>query len=966
MVDQNKELRRLFDGALELSKEARASYLERECAGDAELKQRVLGMLAALEDDRFLSAPTGIRDDSSLIERPTELQEGPGTRIGPYKLLEQIGEGGFGVVFMAEQEQPVVRRVALKVIKFGMDTRQVVARFEQERQALALMDHPNIARVIDAGATETGRPYFVMELVKGEPIAQYCDKNRLALDERLELFAQVCLAVQHAHSKGLIHRDIKPSNILVGTQDGRPAAKVIDFGIAKATSSKLTDKTLFTEHNQVVGTLQYMSPEQAQGSLDIDTRSDVYSLGVVLYELLTGTTPFDIKTLLDAGYGEIQRVIAEEEPPKPSTRLRESAESLANVAAQRRVEPKRLGLLVRGELDWIVMKALEKDRARRYESAGGLASDVRRYVSGEAVVAAPPSAAYRFNKFVRRNKGKVTAAALVTLALVLGLVGTAWQARQAARQRDIALAAQEGEMRQRLAAEQERDKAEIVAEFMGDTLAGAGPSVARGRDVTMLKEMMDLAAERIERGELADAPGAELRLRRAIGTTYRRLALYPEAVRMLEPAETLARSLHAQDHSETAGTLNELAELFLDQGELARAEELFRESLEMLQRVYPDDHPDVAGALKALGSAVYGSGDIEAALELFRESNAMYTRLYEGDHLQIARTLSDIATVLEDQNGLADAEQLRRESLAMLKRLFQGDHPAVANGLESLATLKETMDDFAQAESLARESLAMTMRLYPGDTPEVVGGLNNLSSILRSKGDREGAEELLRESLEMSQRLYSGDHPYVATGLSNLAGLLMARGDLDDAEDYFRESIAMKRRLYPEGSQQLAIGLGWLGYLLRTRGDMAGAEPAYRECLEIFERLLPADHPLIARTLNNLATTQHALGKHRQAQESLRRALALNEDLLGKEHLETCNVRLRLGESLSAEGRLAEAEGELLATERVLARAPDDATGLHRKCIEVLVALYENWSESEPGKDYEAKAAEWRAKLESL
>ena len=427
MPDANHErLRHLFDLAFPLPPAARAALLASECRDDAVLHRRLLAMLQAADGDQFLAAPTNAGPvGPSTGERS---DEGPGTRIGPYKLLQQIGEGGFGAVFMAEQETPVVRRVALKVIKLGMDTRQVVARFEQERQALALMDHPNIARVFDAGATATGRPYFVMELVKGDPIVTYCDNHQLTIDERLELFAQVCSAVQHAHGKGIIHRDLKPSNILVGNGDRGPQVKVIDFGIAKATSQKLTEKTLFTEHRQVIGTLQYMSPEQAAGSLDIDTRTDVYALGVVLYELLTGTTPFDTKALGAAILGELQRMIRDIDPPRPSTRLAEATDTIARIAAQRRVAPKRLGTLVRGEIDWIVMKALEKDRGRRYQTATGLAEDVQRFLAGEAVLAVPPGNLYRLRKFVRRHRGPVSAAFAIALALLLGAIAFAWEA----------------------------------------------------------------------------------------------------------------------------------------------------------------------------------------------------------------------------------------------------------------------------------------------------------------------------------------------------------------------------------------------------------------------------------------------------------------------------------------------------------------------------------------------------------
>src|SRR5256714_1616039 len=372
--------------------------------------------------------------------------ESAGTVIGPYKLLQQIGEGGMGTVYMAEQTRPVQRKVALKVIKAGMDSRQVIARFEAERQALALMDHVNIARVFDGGATESGRPYFVMELVHGVPITQYCDDNHLTPRQRLELFVPVCQAVQHAHQKGIIHRDIKPSNVMITLYDGKPVPKVIDFGVAKATEQKLTERTLFTQYGTMIGTLEYMSPEQAEMSaLGVDTRSDIYSLGVLLYELLTGSTPLSHKRMKEAAYAEILRMIKEEEPPKPSTRLSDSGEALASISAQRHMEPAKLTKLVRGELDWMVMKCLEKDRNRRYETANSFAADVQRYLNDEAGQACPPPAWYRFRKFARRNKGPVLAASLILLALIAGLMGTGWGLVRAESARREAVKAQQAE-----------------------------------------------------------------------------------------------------------------------------------------------------------------------------------------------------------------------------------------------------------------------------------------------------------------------------------------------------------------------------------------------------------------------------------------------------------------------------------------------------------------------------------------
>jgi eukaryotic-like serine/threonine-protein kinase len=429
----------LFEQARALtSAEARAGYLLEACGGDRELRRRVEELLAAHQEAgalEFLDAD-GPADKADPAQPEHRSSERPGDRIGRYKLLERIGEGGCGVVYVAEQEEPVQRRVALKVIKLGMDTRSVIARFEAERQALALMDHPNIAKVFDAGATETGRPYFVMELVRGIRITDYCDQKDLATIERLELFIQVCHAIQHAHQKGIIHRDIKPSNILVTRHDGVPVPKVIDFGIAKATGQqRLTDKTLYTAFEQVIGTPAYMSPEQADMSgLDIDTRSDIYSLGVLLYELLTGKTPFESKTLLAAGLDEMRRIIREQEPARPSTRLSKLAHVEQTTTAQcRQTEPPRLIRMLQGDLDWIAMKCLEKDRRRRYETANGLALDIKRHLDHEPVIARPPSAVYRMQKFARRNRLMVTAGAAVATALVLGVVVSTWLAIRATR-----------------------------------------------------------------------------------------------------------------------------------------------------------------------------------------------------------------------------------------------------------------------------------------------------------------------------------------------------------------------------------------------------------------------------------------------------------------------------------------------------------------------------------------------------
>jgi len=467
MSAQPPSVRAIFDHALDiLSEPERRAYIESACESAPDSREKVEALLRAYSNaGNFLEAPpAAVASAGDEAVRP--ISEGPGTKIGPYKLLQQIGEGGFGVVYMAEQQTPVRRKIALKIIKPGMDTKEVIARFESERQALALMDHPNIAKVLDAGATESSRPYFVMELVKGIPITQFCDDNHLPPEERLELFIQVCNALQHAHQKGIIHRDLKPSNVMVTMRDGHPVPKVIDFGVAKATSQTLTERTLFTAYGQMIGTPAYMSPEQAEMScLDIDTRSDIYSLGVLLYELLTGTTPFDSRRLREAGFAEMQRIIRDEDPPKPSTRVSTlQGPALTSLSQQHGIDERRLRQHLHGELDWIVMKSLEKDREQRYESAVDLARDVRRYLADEPVQACPPSAIYRFQKFSKKHSAALTTLSIVVVTLVIAVTISLWQAIRATRAEKLATANAARALNQEQQARSEQQKAIAAAQ----------------------------------------------------------------------------------------------------------------------------------------------------------------------------------------------------------------------------------------------------------------------------------------------------------------------------------------------------------------------------------------------------------------------------------------------------------------------------------------------------------------------
>ncbi|QOJ15201.1 MAG: serine/threonine protein kinase [Planctomycetia bacterium] len=583
--------------------------------------------------------------------------ERPGTAIGRYMLLRQIGEGGFGSVFLAEQREPVVRRVALKIIKLGMDTRQVIARFEQERQALALMDHPNIAKVLDAGATATGRPFFVMELCAGESITQYCDRNSLSIHDRLALFVQVCQAVQHAHQKGLIHRDIKPSNILVSTQDGHPLAKVIDFGIAKATAAKLTDKTLFTAEAQSIGTPQYMSPEQAEGSLDIDTRTDVYALGVLLYELLTGVTPFDPKQLRSAAYSEVHRIIREVDPLSPSSRVSENTDTIASVSASRRTEPRRLSSIIRGELDWIVMKALEKDRRRRYETASGFAADVLRYLAGDPVFAAPPSAAYRFRKFVRRNKGPVFAAGGVAGALVLGLAGTIWQAHAASLERDNAriqaARADERAAAAEIAEAEQRRLAAAEAEQRRETSAQRDRAVAAEADARRRAEEVQKVAD-FQGRMLAQVDPTEAGLQLAADVRAR----FDAALSKAEvPDEERARQVEAFVEQWSRVNATDTARDLIDHI-------ILKPAVAAIDAQFPDQLIVAAGLRSVLAERYLDLGLAEPALELERQALADRRCILGEEHSDTLVTMSNVALHLTALGRWSEAEEILRDTLA--------------------------------------------------------------------------------------------------------------------------------------------------------------------------------------------------------------------------------------------------------------------------------------------------------------
>jgi tetratricopeptide (TPR) repeat protein len=847
---QKRTEKEIFFEALDKqTPEERAAFLDGACGKDSALRARVEALLTNhYQEDAFMKKPA-VEGEIPTI-RISPIPEAVGTVIGRYKLLQQIGEGGCGVVYVAEQEQPVRRRVALKVIKLGMDTRQVIARFEAERQALALMDHPNIAKVFDAGATEKGRPFFVMELVKGISLTRYCDENKLNTQKRLNLFIQVCQAIQHAHQKGIIHRDIKPSNVLVADHDGVAVPKVIDFGIAKATTDqRLTDKTLYTAMEQFIGTPAYMSPEQAQLSgLDVDTRADIYSLGVLLYELLTGRTPFEPRRLLELGLDEIRRIIREEEPLRPSTRLQTlDAAEQTKVAIHRNSEPPKLLGILRGDLDWIVMKALEKDRKRRYETANGLALDVERHLQNELVMARPPSVGYRFQKMARRHRLAFTTTACVLATLVIGLGLSTWEFVEKGRAYQRAVAAEEAaekaqanEVRLRQQAEidkktalVESERSKQVSRFLEEMLEGVGPSVALGRDTTILQEILDKAAKRVGT-ELTDQPLNEMELLTTIGWVYNDLHQYDKAESLERKALDIGRQMPGSESPEVALLLRRLAWTLLQEHKLTEAETMARESVGINKELHANQNMELARSLDGLAVVLDTTGRLGEAETMYREALAMERKSNGNDDPQVASTLNNLAVVLSKQRKWADAETAFREALELYRKTLGNQHPYAASSLGGLADVLREQGKWAEAEPLYREALAIRRKLFRSDDGEVIAAANDLADDLFAEHKYDEAENELKELNDAQSTNVAGQPHNV--------DFLRSRAYFDAQHGRFTEAIATVR-------QAIAINPAdhelwhWLAALLVQTGQI----DAYREnCRQSLERFGETTDPFTA------------------------------------------------------------------------------------------------------------------------
>jgi len=829
--------------------------------------------------------PAGDADPTTAVEVP---QVREWTAIGPYRLIRKLGEGGMGVVFHAQEPEPIRRDVALKVIKPGMNSDQVVARFESERQALALMDHTNIARVYNAGTTADGLPYFVMELVDGLSITRYCDAKKLPIRSRVAIFIEVCQAVQHAHQKGIIHRDIKPSNILVKEQEGRAVPKVIDFGLAMALGAQVTDATAMTSLGTVLGTFQYMSPEQADlNRRDIDTRSDIYSLGVVLYELLTGVTSLG-RELDNVGILEVLRRIREDDAVPPSQCVR-AARDLSIVADLRHSDPYRLPKELDHELDWIVMKALEKERAERYETVSGLVRDLQRYLAGDTVDAAPHSAVYRLRKLVRRHRVGLATAAAFALLLITAAAVSAWLAVRASRA--------------------ERD-ARAVTEFLrNDVLAQAsadnqaGPTTSPNQTLTV-RMALDRAASRIGDGRFTDAPLVEASVRQTIGDTYVDLGAYLEGQQHIEAALAIRRRLLGERHADTQTSTRRLAFTLEQRGQFAPAEALLTTLAGVLDQTRGESHLDTIAVTAELGRIYWQQGQyVRAEPMLGRALDGQRRALGPDDPATLATT-TYLAHVLYSQGKYADAEPLYVAVLDGRRRTLGPEHPLTAISM------------------------------------------NNLAGLHRAVGRHRDAEDLYMTAWDVRVRALGAEHPDTLASVYNLAALYEERGRLAEAEPLFQQVLSARRRILGEDHPRTLGTKYAMADLLSTSAQHAQAETLFADVLAARQRTLGKTHPDTLSTHLFLGRTQLDQRKFADAQRSMQALLQLQEGagLQGWVHGAALSL---LGESLAGQGRHADAEARMLAGHRELLEhrgtmAADDETWLHGS-TEALQRLYLAW-----------------------
>ena len=850
------------------------------------------------EEDPDPKIVPGHNESGTTVTGAMDPAETAGTVIDRYHLLQKIGEGGMGEVWLAEQKEPVRRRVALKLVKAGMNSREVIARFESERQALALMDHPAIAKVLDAGSTPQGAPYFVMEYVAGVPITTYCDNHRLSTRDRLALFMRVCEGVQHAHQKAIIHRDLKPSNILVTEVDGHPAPKIIDFGVAKALTQKLTADTMFTRVGAMIGTPEYMSPEQALSSgEDIDTRTDVYSLGIVLYELLAGAPPIELRKI---AFEEFLRRLREVDPPKPSTKIRAQDAALSTETARKRQsEPPALARQMRGDLDSIALKALEKDRSRRYGSPSDFAADIGRYLNNEAVLAVAPSAAYRARKFARRYRGALSTACAFALVLIVATVIS---------------------IRQSIRASREAASAQAVNDFLqNDVLAQAstftqsGPS-AKPDPHLEVRTALDRAAARIA-GKFDKQPEVEASIRRTMGQTYMDLGLYPEARTQLERAVELHRRVLGAENPETLKTMSRLGRLAIKQGNYPEAETLFGQTLKIQRRVLGPEHPATLESMNGLASAYGDQGKNAQAEALLSEVIEIRRRVLGPEHPDTLNSMNRLAIAYNDQAKYAQAEALHSQILEIQRRVLGAEHPATLMSANNLAIDSENQGKYGQAETLDLGTVEIERRVLGPEHPMTLQSMNNLGTVYLYEGKYAGAEAIVDQILNSQRRVLGPEHPDTLLSMGTLGDVYRDEGKYAQAEALLDQTIKSQRRVLGPEHPSTLLSMEMLGDVYRDEGKYAQAEALLEQTVTSQRRVLGSEGDFTLMSMASLARTYYVEGKYAQAEALYTETLAGQRRGVGSEIPDTLDTMADLALTVQTQSKFATSEA--LAREAV-------------------------------------------------
>jgi tetratricopeptide (TPR) repeat protein len=961
----------LYDAARRLAdRAARAAFLDAACAGNPTLRERLEKLLSSAPeaDDFFNRNAVDLNRLPPLsVEMPTVIApppELPGEQIGRYRLLQEIGEGGFGTVWMAEQVEPVSRRVALKIIKLGMDTREVIARFEAERQALAIMDHPNIAKVFDAGATDKGRPFFVMELVKGMPITQYCDQSGLGTRERLTLFGDVCAAINHAHQKGVIHRDIKPSNVLITRYADKPVVKVIDFGIAKATQGKLTEKTLFTRFEQFLGTPVYMSPEQAAlSAVDIDTRSDIYALGVLLYELLVGKPPFDAKTLASAGYEEMRRIIREVDPPKPSSRLSTIAgDERSTLARARHIEPDKLHRLVEPDLDWIVMKAIEKDRTRRYETANGLVLDIERFLADEPVSATPPGAGYRFRKFVRRNRTAVSAAAAMVVLFVAGLVSSLWQARRASLAETDALKKAASEAVQRRTADSKAAQMEAVFKFFTEKILSAtnpgGVQGGIGHEATV-RTAID-AAEKTVASSFADHPGIEAAIRDTLGTTWLNLGETEPAITQYQRALELNKSTRGPEDPETLGSMCNLAIAWYHAGKFDESLALHEETLRLRKKQLGEDSADTLASLNCVAAGLLKKGKADQALPLAEEAFAGRRRLFGMASEPAILSMNNLATILvaagQAERGLA----MQTDAVRLAGDTFGTGAAYTLIYTDELVAMYVNTGSPEKAVGLTKNLIPRMESAFGPDHRDTLACMNNVAVCLSRAGKPEEAIPIAREALRRQEAAHAPGDPDVLFYVLSLAEVCQRAGRLEEAAELTKRVLESKQKQLSADDPEILSLYQSLGICYEGAGLMEDAHETYAMRLAILRKGTPSVG--LAGTLADLGSAAMALKKFDEAEKYVRESLELREKLIPGDW-RVFSARSLLGECLLGKKDFAAATELLLSGWKGLEA---QQTGMGAKKLKILKPALDRLVRLYTALEQPAEAGKWRDKIAEI